>query len=54
MKIEMAKGLLRVSGLNVSTVGQQVGFPNVSSFVRQFKNITGITPSDYKKSLKKS
>ena len=55
MRIEAAKELLKVNnGRNISHVGEQVGFNNFSSFVRQFKSITGKTPSNYKKSLKES
>jgi AraC family transcriptional regulator len=49
MRIENAKGLLKTDDLNISEVGQHVGFNNLSSFIRQFRNSTGITPSAYRK-----
>ena len=33
----------------VQVVGEKVGMPNVSSFIRFFKQQTGITPGQYRK-----
>ncbi len=39
---------------NISEVAYDSGFENLSNFNRQFKNIKGITPREYKKSRSKS
>ena len=51
MRIEMAKKLLRKDDITISTVAISVGFNDLSSFIAQFKKVTGMTPYIYKKSL---
>ncbi len=51
-KIIKAKELLRRENLNISMVAAEVGFNDISSFIEQFKKFTGITPTNYKKSLR--
>ena len=41
--------LLAESDDPVQIVGEKVGMPNVSSFIRFFKQQTGITPGQYRK-----
>ncbi len=53
LRIQRAKELLTRDDLNVSMVSAEIGYNDVSNFIRQFKKITGITPSDYKSSFKK-
>jgi YesN/AraC family two-component response regulator len=51
MRIEMAKKLLRKDDITISTVAISVGFNDLSSFIAQFKKVTGMTPYIYKKLL---
>lgn len=53
MRIERAKKLLRESSLSVSLVALEVGFNDLSNFIKHFKRLTGDTPTAFKKSLKK-
>jgi YesN/AraC family two-component response regulator len=52
MRIEKAKELLERGNLTISTAAMDVGFNDVGSFIKQFKKITGMTPSTYKRSFK--
>lgn len=49
IKIEAAKDLLTTTDMKVSSISQEVGFTNVSTFIRSFRNETGITPGEYRK-----
>ena len=50
IKIKKAKTLLEGDAdLSFSDIADQCGFNNYSNFVRAFKNVCGITPSDYKR-----
>jgi AraC-like DNA-binding protein/CheY-like chemotaxis protein len=51
-RIELAKVLLRKSGASITSVIYKVGFNDISGFNRQFKKLTGMTPTDFKESLK--
>lgn len=48
-RINKAKQLLLDTTLKASDIGEQVGYPNKNYFYRKFKNIVGITPSEYRK-----
>ncbi len=50
-RIERAKELLKRGDLTVSAIALQVGFNDLGPFLRQFKKITGLTPSAYKKAM---
>jgi AraC-like DNA-binding protein len=52
MRIEKAKELLKNDDLTISTAAANVGFNDISSFIKQFKRLTGMTPSSYRKFLK--
>lgn len=52
-RIERAKALLRKSGASITSVIYTVGFNDISGFNRQFKKVTGMTPSTFKESLKR-
>jgi len=54
MRIEKAKELLRKTDVTISTVAISVGFNDLSSFIAQFKKVTGMTPYIYKKALSKN
>jgi len=51
-RIERAKAMLRKGGFSIASVVFNVGFNDVSEFNRQFKKVTGQTPSAFKKSIK--
>lgn len=42
-----AKNLLRFSGKNIQQVAYALNFPNQSSFGKYFKNLTGLSPSQF-------
>lgn len=45
-----AKNLLRFSGRSVSQIATDLNFPNQSSFGKYFKNLTGLSPTQYQRS----
>jgi two-component system, response regulator YesN len=47
IRIEKAKELLFNPENNINTVGDLVGFSNPSYFTLVFKNLVGLTPSEY-------
>lgn len=49
MRIERAKKLLRESPLSVSLISREVGFNDLSNFIKYFKQLTGFTPTAYRK-----
>ncbi|MDR9828576.1 AraC family transcriptional regulator [Vibrio sp. FNV 38] len=49
IRAEAAAKLLLETKLGVADIGFRVGFPTVSSFNRNFKNIHGTSPSAYRK-----
>lgn len=52
MKIEEAKQLIRERRLNFSQIAEKLGYTSVHYFSRQFKKITGMSPSEYASSIK--
>lgn len=50
LKMDLATKLLQ-QGLNLQQVSLQVGYLNVSSFIRRFKQTMGMTPGEYKKEM---
>ncbi len=48
VRIEHAKTLLADIRYKLYDVGELVGYPNPSYFARQFKKMTGLTPSEYR------
>jgi len=52
-QIAVAEGkkLLRTSGMTVGDIGDRLGYANPESFVRVFRKLTGLTPSQYRKSV---
>jgi AraC family transcriptional regulator len=50
-RIEAAKHLLRKTPLPISVISDQVGFSNQNQLTIQFRNLTGTTPSNYRKHL---
>jgi AraC family transcriptional regulator of arabinose operon len=47
-RIERAKSLLTATFLSVKQIAAQVNAPDVSHFVRDFKERVGLTPSTYR------
>ncbi len=52
IKIEFSCNLLRNLDLSILDVSYDSGFNNLSHFNKQFKRVTGKTPSDYRKQFK--
>ena len=52
VRISKACDLLSLSTMNVTEISLECGFESLSYFIRQFKKITGVSPSEYKKSGK--
>ncbi len=49
VKIEKAKDFLNQGEYNINQIAYKLGYNNTDSFQRQFKRLTGITPSKYRK-----
>lgn len=49
LKIQEAMALLKNTNLSISEISNAVGYSNVNSFIRRFKQIHGITPGNYRK-----
>nr|WP_243735164.1 helix-turn-helix domain-containing protein [Paenibacillus turpanensis] len=54
LRMEKAKQLLITTQLPLKTVSEEVGYYNVSSFIRRFKQLTGMTPGEYRSTPMKS
>ena len=50
LRIEMAKDLLRKKTCSVSQIAYQVGYQEPESFMKAFKRLTQLTPSQYRRS----
>jgi AraC-like DNA-binding protein len=50
-RIERAKDLLRAANLTVTEVCMVVGFESVGSFSSRFKELVGVSPSEYRRSF---
>ena len=50
-RIQRARELISRGELPITDISFQVGFQNLSHFIRTFKKQTGLTPSQYKKSF---
>lgn len=51
VRIKFAKERLRNPSFSVSEVGSICGYQSYKHFVKNFKKVTGITPSDYRKRI---
>lgn len=49
LRVERAKYLLLTTDLTISMVAIKVGCGHISDFIRQFKKLTGMTPTAFKK-----
>ncbi|WP_229750058.1 AraC family transcriptional regulator [Paenibacillus nasutitermitis] len=52
LKIERAKRYIREDSFNVTEISQRLGFSSVHYFSKAFKNATGMSPSEYARSVK--
>lgn len=52
MKVEYAKELIREKNQNFTQIAEFLGYSSIHYFSRQFKKITGMTPSEYTASIK--
>ena len=52
MKIDLAKQMIRERHYNFTQIADALGFSSIHYFSRQFKQITGMTPSEYASSIK--
>lgn len=51
LRINRAKELLHYNDQSITRIAETLGFDYVYYFCRVFKNETGLTPTEYKKSL---
>lgn len=47
LRVERSKALIREGKLNFSQIAEAVGFSSLHYFSRQFKQVTGMSPSEY-------
>ena len=52
LKIELAKKYLREDNYNITQISENLGYSSIHYFSRQFKKITGMTPTEYLLSIK--
>lgn len=52
-RIEEAKILLRQTDEPISTVAETVGISDYNYFTKVFRSVTGMTPSDYRRSMRR-
>lgn len=52
LKIDAARRMIREGRLNITQIASQLGFSSVHYFSRRFKSLTGMSPSEYAKSVK--
>ena len=51
LKIKEAKKLIRESTYSVSEISEMLGYSSIHIFSRAFKKKTGMSPTDYSKSI---
>jgi AraC-like DNA-binding protein len=49
LKVQKARELLKETGLTVGQISDQLGYQNEESFIRTFKKLTGLRPTEYRK-----
>lgn len=52
LRMQKAKELLEETFLNVKQVMLQVGFKDASHFARDFRELYGLTPAEYRRSVR--
>jgi AraC-like DNA-binding protein/quercetin dioxygenase-like cupin family protein len=51
-KIDAAKEMIRTDQMNFTQIAEQLGYSSIHYFSRQFKKVSGMTPSEYASSIK--
>lgn len=51
MRIRSAMDMLKESDYNITEIGMSVGYNHLSHFNRMFKQVTGLTPTEYRKHM---
>lgn len=51
MKIDYARHLMRENQMNFTQISDYLGYSSIHYFSRQFKQVTGMTPSEYSTSI---
>ena len=51
LKIEESKKLIKETEYNITQVSNKLGFNSVHYFSRLFKKITGVSPTEYEKTV---
>ena len=52
LKIDLAKSYLREANYNITQIAEILGYSCIHYFSRQFKNVTGMSPTEYSISIK--
>ena len=52
MKIDIAKSMIREGKYNISQISAYLGYDSIHFFSRRFKQLTGMSPTEYGKSVK--
>lgn len=52
MKIDLAKQLIRENQMNFTEISEFLGYSSIHYFSRQFKKLSGMTPTEYAVSIK--
>jgi len=53
LKVQRAKEVLNETGLTVGQISDRLGYQNEESFIRTFKKLTGLRPTEYRKGKNK-
>ncbi|WNS43987.1 helix-turn-helix domain-containing protein [Paenibacillus sp. MMS20-IR301] len=51
LKMEYARDLLNQTNSSIVEIAEQLGFDNTSYFIKLFRNFSGMTPAEFRKSL---
>ncbi|MEK5026747.1 helix-turn-helix domain-containing protein [Paenibacillus sp. FSL M7-1046] len=51
IKMERAQDLLNQSNLTIVDIAEQLGYDNASYFIKLFRNFSGMTPAEFRKSI---
>jgi AraC-like DNA-binding protein len=49
VRMEKAKQLIQFTDMSINDISEMLGYPNIYTFSRAFKNIEGVAPSDYRR-----
>lgn len=54
IRADHASDMLKTTNMSMLEIALESGYPNIRSFQRHFKALTGVSPSEYKSKIKKS